>query len=98
MALQFTVDDLVQPIVCLSYLLSDEEIDVDDPSQASEIECDRDSDIEVLACYRKTRPFEPEAVAGRVMTIDPSGWLDDSFIPEASMALRPQKGTIRLMI
>ena len=91
MALQFTVDDLIQPIVSLSYLSSDEEMDVDDPSQATENEVDRDSDIEVLACYSEIRPFEQQATAGRFMTTDLTGcltgcphWLpDDLSIPEA---------------
>ena len=59
MALQFTVDDLIQPIVSLSYLLSDEEMEVDDPSPYSIREDNQGSDIEVLACHREARPFEP---------------------------------------
>ena len=81
-ALQFTVDDLIQPIVSLSYLSSDEEMEVDDPSQASVREDDQDSDIEVLACYRETQPLELQAVAGRYMTTELPGCLDDLSIPE----------------
>ena len=83
MALQFTVDDLIQLIVIFSYLSSDEEMEVDEPSQASIGEHDQDSDIEVLACYRDTQPFEPQAVAGSYMTTELPGCLNDLSIPEA---------------
>ena len=83
MALQFTVDDLIQPIVSLSYLSSDEEMEVDDPSQTSIGDDNQDSDIEVLACYREGQPFEPQTVAGRLMTTELPGGLDDLSIAEA---------------
>ena len=37
----------------------------------------------VLAWYRETQPFEPQAVAGRHMTTELQGCFDDLFIPEA---------------
>ena len=52
-ALQFTVDDSIQPIVTLGYPSSDEEMEVDDPSQASVGENDQESDIEVLRVHRQ---------------------------------------------
>ena len=83
MALQFTVDDLIQPIVKLSYLSSDGEMEVDDPSQTSKAEDDQDSDIEVLACNKEAQSFGPQAVAGRFMTTELPGGLDDLSIAEA---------------
>ena len=83
MALQFTVDDLIQPIVSLSYLSSDEEMEIDDPSQTSVGGDNQDSDIEVLACYREEQPFEAQTVAGRFMTTELPGGLDDLSIAEA---------------
>ena len=43
--LQFTVDDLIQPVVSLSNLSSEEEMEVDDPSQAPEEGYGQDKDI-----------------------------------------------------
>ena len=83
MALQFTVDDLIHPIVSLSYLSSDEEMEVDDPSQTFIGDDNQYSDIEVLACYRVEQPFEPQALAGRFMTTELPGGLDDLPIAEA---------------
>ena len=67
----------------MSYLSSDEEMEVDDPSQTSMGEDNQDSDIEVLACYRGAQPFEPQAVTGRFMTTELPGCLDDLSIAEA---------------
>ena len=83
MALQFTVDNLIRPIVSLSYLSSDEEMEVDDPSQTFIGDDNQDSDIEVLACYREEQAFEPQTVAGRFMTTDLPGGLDDLSIAAA---------------
>ena len=83
MALQFTVDDLIQPIVSLSYLSSDEEMEIDDPSQTSIGGDNQDSDIEVLACYREEQTFEPQTVAWRFMTTELPEGLDDLFVAEA---------------
>ena len=83
LALQFTVDDLFQSIVSLSYFSLDEEMEVDDPSQTFIGDGNQDSDIEVLTCYREEQPFEPQAVAGRFMTTELPGGLDDLSIAEA---------------
>ena len=80
---QFTVVDLITAIVSLSYLSLDEEMEIDDLTQAMESEADRDSDIEVLACYSEAQPFQSQSVAGRFMTSDPTGCLDDLSISEA---------------
>ena len=81
MALQFTVDDLIQPIVSLSYLSLDEEMEVDEPSQTFIGDDNQDSDIEDFACCKEEQPFERHAVAGRFMTTKLPG-LDDLSIAE----------------
>ena len=93
MALQFTVDDSIQPIVSLSYLSSNEMMAVDDPSQTSGDEVDRDRDIEILDCYRETQLFVPQTVAEIFMTTTPSGCLDDLSVPEVLYGPWSSEGT-----
>ena len=69
MTLQFTVDDLINPLVSLAYLSSEEEIDIDDPKSVTEAESS-DSDIEVIACYSEQQTLRPHTVAGRCMICD----------------------------
>ena len=75
-SLQFTVDDLMNPLVTLAYFSSEEEMDIDDPKPVIDAESS-DSDIEVVACYSEQQTLRPQTVAGRGMTCDlPSS---DSF-------------------
>ena len=68
MSLQFT-DDLINPLVSLAYLSSEEEKDVDDPKYVIEAESS-DSDIEVIACYSKQQTLRPQTVSGCGMICD----------------------------
>ena len=69
MSLQFTVDDLINTLVSLAYLSSEEQMEIDDPKSAVEA-ADNDTDIEVIACYSEQPTPKPQAVAGRGMTCD----------------------------
>ena len=70
MSLQFAVEDLISPLVSLSYLSSEEEdMDVDDPQKAPD-EKGYDSDIEVIACYSEAQSTRPLGIAGRAMTTE----------------------------
>ena len=69
MFFQFTVDDLISPLVSLANLSSEEEMDIDDPKSYIEPESS-DSDIEVIACYSEQQTRRPQTVAGRGMTCD----------------------------
>ena len=70
MSLQFSVDELIQPLVSLSYLSSDDEMEVDCPFSQTEVDSAEDSDIEVIACYREAPVSIPKRVGGRGMTLD----------------------------
>ena len=70
MSLQFSVDELIQPLVSLSYLSSDDEMEVDCPLSETGENPIRDSDIEVIACYREAPVSIPEKMGGRGMTLD----------------------------
>ena len=76
MSLQFSVDELIQPLVSLSYLSSDDEMEVDCPLSETEVDPDGDSDIEVIACYREAPVSIPKKVGGRAMTLDLSSCAD----------------------
>ena len=69
MSLQFTVDDLINPLVSLAYLSSEEEMEIDDPKSVVEAE-NSDSDIAVIVCYSEQPTIRPQAVARRGMTSD----------------------------
>ena len=82
MSLQFAVDDLISPLVSLSYLSSEEEdMEVDDP-QAAVDEEGYDSDIEVLACFSESQSVKPMGVAGRTMTTETYNEDDDLTLVE----------------
>ena len=51
-SLQFAVDDLIDPLVSLSYLSSEKDMEVNDPLTVNEIE-NSDSDIEIIACFKE---------------------------------------------
>ena len=76
MSLQFSVDELIQPLVSLTYQSSDEEMEVDCPSSDTEVDPNDDSDIEVIACYREAPVSIPKTVGGRGMTLDLSSCVD----------------------
>ena len=80
MSLQFSVDELIQPLVSLSYLSSEEEMEVDCPSTGTEQDQDQDSDIEVIACFRETSMPIPKKVGGRGMTLDLSSCADNDSL------------------
>ena len=80
MSLQFSVDELIQPLVSLSYLSSEEEMEVDCPSTGTEQDQDQDSDIEVIACFRETSMPTPKKVGGRGMTLDLSSCADNDSL------------------
>ena len=90
MSLQFAVEDLSSTLVSLSYLSSEEDMEVDDPPAVTEVE-NSDSDIEVLACYRKVPTSRTMAIAGRCMTTEISDGGDDPSLLEGYMALRRRK-------
>ena len=77
MSLQFSVDELIQPLVSLSYLSSDDEMEVDCPSSQTEADPDVDSDKELIACYREAPVPIPRGMGGRGMTLDLSNCLDN---------------------
>ena len=77
MSLQFSVDELIQPLVSLSYLSSDDEMEVDCPLSQTEVDPNDDSDIEVIACYREAPISIPKVVGGRGMTLDLSSCVDN---------------------
>ena len=76
MSLQFSVDELIQPLVSLSSLSSDDETEVDFPLSETEVDQAEDSDIEVIACYREAPISISQRVGGREMTLDLSGCVD----------------------
>ena len=76
MSLQFSVDELIQPLVSVTYQSSDEEMEVDCPSSDTEVDPNDDSDIEVIACYREAPVSVPKTVGGRGMTLDLSSCVD----------------------
>ena len=80
MTLQFSVDELIQPLVSLSYLSSEEEMEVDCPSTETERDQDHDSDIEVIACFRETPMTFPKRVGGRGMTLDLPSCVDNDSL------------------
>ena len=65
---QFTIDDLINPLVSLRNLPSDEEMEVDDPNSC--VEEGPDSDIEVLVCFKEIPHSRQQTIAGRLMTTD----------------------------
>ena len=70
MSLQFSVDDeLIQPLVSLSYLSSDDEMEVDCPLSQTEMDPDDDSDIEVIVSMEAPVSI-PKRLGGRGMTLD----------------------------
>ena len=77
MSLQFSVDEVIQPLVSLSYLSSDNEMKVDCPLTETEEDQTEDSDIEVIACYREAPVSNPQRVGGRGMTLDLSSCTND---------------------
>ena len=77
MSLQFSVDELIQPLVSLSYLSSDVEMEVGSPYTGPEEDQAADSDIEVIACYREAPVLIHRRVVGRGMTLDLSSCRDD---------------------
>ena len=82
MSLQFAVDDLISPLVSLSYLSSGEEdMEVDDP-QAAVDEEGYDSDIEVLACFSESHSVKPMGEAARTMTTKTYNEDDDLTLVE----------------
>ena len=70
MPLQFSVDEMIQSLVSLSYPSSDDEMEVDCPLTETEGDQTEDSDIDVIACYREAPVSVPRGVGGRVMTLD----------------------------
>ena len=70
MSLQFSVEELIQPLVSLSYLSSDDEMDVDCPLSETGANPNSDSDIEVIACYREAPVAIPKRADRRGMTLD----------------------------
>ena len=81
MSLQFTVEDLINPFVSLSYLSFEEKMEVGDPP--SVIEGERyDSDIEVIACYMEEPTSRSLAVAELCTTNGISGSVVDLSLLE----------------
>ena len=76
MSLQFPVDELIQPLVSLSYLSSDDEMEVDCPLSKTVVDPDGDSDIEVIACYREAPVSISKKVGPQGMTLDLSSCTD----------------------
>ena len=76
MSLQFTVEDLINPLVSLSYLSSEKEMEVDDPPSIIAVQSS-DTDIEVIACYSEQQPQGPITVTGRGMTTELPSSEDD---------------------
>ena len=78
MSLQFTRDHNIRPLVSLSYLSSDEDMEIDAVSVTNGLDNqDIDDDIQVLACYRESVPYPPQLVAGRTMTTELTQCLND---------------------
>ena len=69
MSLQFAVDDLINPSVSLSYLSSEEDMEVDDPLTVNEIG-NSDSDIEIIACFKEVTVARHQGIAGRCMSTE----------------------------
>ena len=69
MSLQFTVEDVINPLVSLSDISSVEEMKVDGPPSVIEVESSV-SDIEFIACYSEQQPPRLQTVGGRGMIID----------------------------
>ena len=57
-------------------------MEIDDPQAEIEATDDRDSDIEVLACFKESPKFISQPVAGRYMTTELCGGLVDISLPE----------------
>ena len=100
MSLQFDVEEFIRPLVSALYESSEEDMEIDSASvTAIEQDQDKDSYIEVIACYRETPVYPPQLVGGRAMTFDhdahtddeiryfcgPSGSLDSTFDPSDSL-------------
>ena len=64
-------------------------MEVDDPTTANQDleEEDKDSDIELLTCFRGSPHFLPHPAAGRYMTTEISACLDDISLPEVLLAV-----------
>ena len=77
-----SVDELIQPLVSLSYLSSDKEMEVDCPLSTTNEDQEADSDIEVIACYRETSVPIPQMTENRRMTVDLSGCRDNETCSE----------------
>ena len=79
MNLPFLLDDLSALPVSPSYYSSDEEMEVDIESVSATRDDTKDSDIEVIACYRQV-PIQPEGlVAGRKMTVELTESTEDTY-------------------
>ena len=67
MSLQFSIEDIINTLVVnLCHLSSEEEMEVDDPQTANQAEEERDSDIEVLACFRERPQLLPPSSRWKV--------------------------------
>ena len=93
MSLQFSVEDLISPLVSLAYHLSEVEMELYDPISVIEVESS-DSDIEVVACYSEQQALKPQTVAGRGITCDyPSS--DDFSLYDGLYALQLKQTQIQ---
>ena len=72
-----------------SYQSSDEDMEIDSIySTQDETNCDSDEDdIQVIACYSKTKEFPPQLVAGRGVTNDLTECLIYLSLPETEQSV-----------
>ena len=79
MALQFNCDPYPMSLVDLSYQSSEEDMDVDSITSTHDVldSVSDDDNIQALACYRISREFAQQLVAGRAMTTEITECLND---------------------
>ena len=99
MSLQFSLEEHHRPLVSLSCQSSDENMEVDTVSVIDALDDqDSDDDIQVFACYRETKPFPPQLVAGRAMTTELTHCLNDLNLPDNIYMNQLVLSPTRLMI
>ena len=87
MALQFFMEGRPRSLVSLSYVSSDEDMEVDSIASVQDhLDNDEENDeIQVLACYYESPRFPPQIAAGRAMTTSLTQKLNDLNLPADSL-------------
>ena len=103
MSFLFTSDYLYNPLIGLSYLFFEEEMEEDCSLKVQELPEDDHRDIEVLACFRELQAFSSHTVAGRLMVAHLTGCVEENPLlrpgmdQEATKAGPPTESGDRLL-